>query len=146
MMFLNSVRLFCINAMELAVRVGRCPDSSKTGASTGLTLSLLSINSANAAKPNGPEPSFRIFTCLGGSNFWLYVPGTRKTRAASAVQFQSISNPSCLHRRLKFSATGFHWAISTSSVKGQYTWNPPPEDTTMGSPSVCIPVVPMNSR
>ena len=127
--------------------VGRIPGRSNTlVVSTGSTLSLLRTMLANASKSNSiGSATALIVTVLYGSRLWLTVPGMRKTRAASAVTFMSIFSPSCLHRRLKFSATGFHLEIGASSVRGQYTWNPPPESTMNGVPSSSSPVFSRNA-
>ena len=50
---------------------------------------------------------------------WLCVPGTRRTRAASAVTVSSALEPLGLGKRLELSATGSHAMKSTGAVSGQ---------------------------
>ena len=81
-------------------------------------LSLLRRKEANSAKSMcGCVLSASSLTGRGVSYFFLkfIVPGMRSTRAASAVTVMSISSFSCLHSRLKFSATGFHIDRSIAS-------------------------------
>jgi hypothetical protein len=85
-----------------------------------MPVSWLSMCRAIVSKSK-VSPSANSLTGRGVSYLALKlnVSGIRKMRAASAVTVMSMLSFCCLHRRLKFSATGFQDSMSTVSSNGQ---------------------------
>lgn len=78
--------------------------------------------SADEVSPAPEVPDERPpikFTGLGGISLKLRVPGTRSTRATSAVTTGSASRLCLMHSALSRSATGSHSSTGTTSVMGQ---------------------------
>ena len=128
----NRVTLLLIMASAAADRavcalLGRVPGKFTLVATNALLAGAnASVNSPRIVAPKrfrsmGPLPCARNCTGRGSAYLALKlnVLGMRSTRAASAVTVWSMFRPSCLHRRLKFSAIGFHVAMSTGAFSTQ---------------------------